>query len=74
VHFNAVGQLDVRKPDPVQKDSIFRIYSMTKCPQMSGIPQNYARANRGTSVSIKSLGRRGTIRRCSHSNPTFRVV
>src|SRR5262245_3753490 len=30
VHFNAVGQLDVRKPDPVQKDSIFRIYSMTK--------------------------------------------
>ena len=30
VHFNAVGQLDVRKPEPVQKDSIFRIYSMTK--------------------------------------------
>jgi CubicO group peptidase (beta-lactamase class C family) len=30
VHFNAVGKLDVRKPDPVQKDSIFRIYSMTK--------------------------------------------
>jgi CubicO group peptidase (beta-lactamase class C family) len=30
VHFNAVGHLDVRKPDPVQKDSIFRIYSMTK--------------------------------------------
>jgi CubicO group peptidase (beta-lactamase class C family) len=30
VHFNAVGQLDVRNPDPVQKDSIFRIYSMTK--------------------------------------------
>jgi len=30
VHFNAVGQLDVRKTDPVQKDSIFRIYSMTK--------------------------------------------
>ena len=30
VHFNAVGQLDVRKVDPVQKDSIFRIYSMTK--------------------------------------------
>src|SRR5437016_3759010 len=29
-HFNAVGQLDVRKPDPMQKDSIFRIYSMTK--------------------------------------------
>jgi CubicO group peptidase (beta-lactamase class C family) len=30
VHFNAVGQLDVRKTDAVQKDSIFRIYSMTK--------------------------------------------
>ena len=30
VHFNAIGQLDARKPDPVQKDSIFRIYSMTK--------------------------------------------
>jgi CubicO group peptidase (beta-lactamase class C family) len=30
VHFNAVGRQDVRKPDPVQKDSIFRIYSMTK--------------------------------------------
>jgi CubicO group peptidase (beta-lactamase class C family) len=30
VHFNAVGQKDIRKPDPVQKDSIFRIYSMTK--------------------------------------------
>jgi CubicO group peptidase (beta-lactamase class C family) len=30
VHFNAVGQLDVRKSDPVQKDSIFRIYSMSK--------------------------------------------
>jgi CubicO group peptidase (beta-lactamase class C family) len=30
VEFNAVGQLDVRKPDPVKKDSIFRIYSMTK--------------------------------------------
>jgi len=30
VDFNAVGQLDVRKSDPVQKDSIFRIYSMTK--------------------------------------------
>jgi CubicO group peptidase (beta-lactamase class C family) len=28
--FNAVGQLDVRRPAPVQKDSIFRIYSMTK--------------------------------------------
>ena len=30
VEFNAVGQKDVRKADPVQKDSIFRIYSMTK--------------------------------------------
>src|SRR5436309_12607260 len=30
VYFNAVGQKDVRKPDPIQKDSIFRIYSMTK--------------------------------------------
>jgi CubicO group peptidase (beta-lactamase class C family) len=30
VHFNAGGQLDVRKTDPVQKDSIFRIYSMSK--------------------------------------------
>jgi CubicO group peptidase (beta-lactamase class C family) len=30
VHFNAVGQKDVRKADPIQKDSIFRIYSMTK--------------------------------------------
>jgi CubicO group peptidase (beta-lactamase class C family) len=30
VHYNTVGQLDVRKPDPVQKDSIFRIYSMSK--------------------------------------------
>jgi CubicO group peptidase (beta-lactamase class C family) len=30
VAFNAVGQKDVRKTDPVQKDSIFRIYSMTK--------------------------------------------
>ena len=30
VEFNAVGQMDVRKADPVQKDSIFRIYSMTK--------------------------------------------
>ena len=30
VDFNAAGQLDVRKADPVQKDSIFRIYSMTK--------------------------------------------
>src|SRR5262245_16079650 len=30
VHYNAVGQLDVRQPDAVQKDSIFRIYSMTK--------------------------------------------
>ncbi len=30
VHFTASGVLDVRKPDPVQKDSIFRIYSMSK--------------------------------------------
>src|SRR5688572_16901135 len=30
VHFNAVGHKDVRKNDPIQKDSIFRIYSMTK--------------------------------------------
>ena len=30
VHHNAVGVKDVRKSDPVQKDSIFRIYSMTK--------------------------------------------
>ncbi len=30
VEFNAVGQKDVRKADPLQKDSIFRIYSMTK--------------------------------------------
>jgi CubicO group peptidase (beta-lactamase class C family) len=30
VDFNATGRLDVRKPDPVQKDSIFRIYSMSK--------------------------------------------
>ena len=30
VHHNAVGVKDVRKSDPVQKDSIFRIYSMSK--------------------------------------------
>jgi CubicO group peptidase (beta-lactamase class C family) len=30
VHFNAVGKLDAAKPNAVQKDSIFRIYSMTK--------------------------------------------
>jgi CubicO group peptidase (beta-lactamase class C family) len=30
VHFNAAGQLDVRKADAMQKDSIFRIYSMSK--------------------------------------------
>ncbi len=30
VDFNAHGVLDVRKPDQVQKDSIFRIYSMSK--------------------------------------------
>ena len=28
--FQAHGQLDVRHPSPMQKDSIFRIYSMTK--------------------------------------------
>jgi len=30
VEFNASGKQDVRKPEPMQKDSIFRIYSMTK--------------------------------------------
>jgi CubicO group peptidase (beta-lactamase class C family) len=30
VHFNAIGQLDTRKTDAIQKDSIFRIYSMSK--------------------------------------------
>ena len=30
VHLNAVGQLDVLRPDAMQKDSIFRIYSMSK--------------------------------------------
>jgi CubicO group peptidase (beta-lactamase class C family) len=30
VHFKAAGQLDVRKPDAMQPDSIFRIYSMSK--------------------------------------------
>jgi len=30
VAFNAVGRQDVRKPDPMTKDTIFRIYSMTK--------------------------------------------
>lgn len=30
VHYNAVGQLDNRKADGMQKDSIFRIYSMSK--------------------------------------------
>jgi CubicO group peptidase (beta-lactamase class C family) len=30
VDFNAYGVLDVRKPDLAQKDSIFRIYSMSK--------------------------------------------
>jgi CubicO group peptidase (beta-lactamase class C family) len=30
VHFNAVGQQDVRKGDAMQKDTIFRIYSMSK--------------------------------------------
>ena len=30
VHASAFGKKDVRKPDPVTRDSIFRIYSMTK--------------------------------------------
>jgi CubicO group peptidase (beta-lactamase class C family) len=30
VSFDAVGKQDVRKPDAMEKDSIFRIYSMTK--------------------------------------------
>jgi len=30
VDFTAVGKLDAKKPEPLQKDSIFRIYSMTK--------------------------------------------
>ncbi len=30
VHFAAAGRQDVRKPEPMQKDTIFRIYSMTK--------------------------------------------
>src|SRR6266567_705373 len=30
VQFDAIGQLDVRTTDRMQKDSIFRIYSMTK--------------------------------------------
>jgi CubicO group peptidase (beta-lactamase class C family) len=30
VSYNAWGVKDVRKPDPVTKDSIFRIYSMSK--------------------------------------------
>jgi CubicO group peptidase (beta-lactamase class C family) len=30
VHFSAAGQLDVRKPDAMEKDSVFRIYSMSK--------------------------------------------
>jgi CubicO group peptidase (beta-lactamase class C family) len=30
VHLGAVGVQDVRKPDPMKADSIFRIYSMTK--------------------------------------------
>jgi CubicO group peptidase (beta-lactamase class C family) len=30
VHFSAAGRQDVRKPEPMQKDTIFRIYSMTK--------------------------------------------
>jgi CubicO group peptidase (beta-lactamase class C family) len=30
IHFDSVGQLDAGKPDPIAKDSIFRIASMTK--------------------------------------------
>ncbi len=30
IDYKAYGKLDVRKPDAMQKDSIFRIYSMTK--------------------------------------------
>ena len=30
VHFSSVGKTGRAKPDPLQKDSIFRIYSMTK--------------------------------------------
>jgi CubicO group peptidase (beta-lactamase class C family) len=30
VHFSAAGKKDLRQSDPMQKDSIFRIYSMTK--------------------------------------------
>lgn len=30
VSFDAHGRKDIRKPDPMEKDSIFRIYSMTK--------------------------------------------
>ena len=30
VHFSAAGQLDARKTDAMRKDSIFRIYSMSK--------------------------------------------
>ncbi len=30
VHFSAAGKKDIRQPDALQKDSIFRIYSMTK--------------------------------------------
>jgi CubicO group peptidase (beta-lactamase class C family) len=30
VHFTAHGKKDLRRPDPIAKDSIFRIYSMTK--------------------------------------------
>jgi len=30
VHFAAHGKKDLRQPDPIAKDSIFRIYSMTK--------------------------------------------
>jgi CubicO group peptidase (beta-lactamase class C family) len=30
INANAFGKKDVSKPDPIQRDSIFRIYSMTK--------------------------------------------
>ncbi len=30
VHTDSYGKKDVRNPDPIQRDSIFRIYSMTK--------------------------------------------
>ena len=30
INFNAYGKKDVRAADPIQRDSMFRIYSMTK--------------------------------------------